>query len=131
MPRPLSVFSPHGLMLVHVGRNPDARVRDIAQALAMTERNVQILMRDLQSAGLVDVQRRGRRNRYRVRTRRRVGRGTGVPVRVADLLKLAATASGEGAGAAGPESAAPGTRQDRGAKVTGADRQMDWLAGNG
>lgn len=131
MPRPLSVFSPHGLVLVYIGRYPEARVRDIAAALSMTERNVQILMRDLEAAGLVEVHRHGRRNHYRVKTRRKVGKESGIPVLVADLLNLASPAIGEDGGKVMHAAGSPASRSAQEPETAGKSRQLDWLGGRG
>lgn len=84
---PVTMFSPHARLLAHIRARPDARMRDLAAALDMTERNVQNLLRDLQGAGLVEVQRRGRRNRYRLNTRRRVGQELGLSLSLGQLLR--------------------------------------------
>lgn len=157
MPRKsVAVFSPHAQVLFQVGRNPDIRMREIAQALEMTERNVQNLMRDLQDAGLVKVDRRGRRNRYRVQTRRRVGQELGISMVLGKFLKMTSgRARGEETAAAtAPEDAegaefgglsekpsaqpsadsAPTTRESEKSRRAGLEpesesrRQIDWLS---
>ena len=50
--------------------DPDARLRDVAQKVGITERAVQKIVRDLQNEGLLTVSRHGRRNRYRINTRK-------------------------------------------------------------
>ncbi len=82
------MFSPHVQLLVRVSRDPESRVRDLAQAMSMTERNIQNLMRDLERAGLVEIERHGRRNRYRIQTRRRLGRELGLSMPVHRLLQF-------------------------------------------
>jgi len=61
-----TLFSNHGHVLVVLSRDPDARLRDVAQTVGITERAVQKIVRDLQDGGLVSVTKRGRRNRYRL-----------------------------------------------------------------
>ena len=41
----------HGHVLVFVHRNPDARVRDIASAVGITERAAQTILSDLEDDG--------------------------------------------------------------------------------
>ncbi len=62
-----TLFSNHGHVLVVLSRDPDARLRDVAQIVGITERAVQKIVRDLQDGGLVGVTKHGRRNRYRLR----------------------------------------------------------------
>lgn len=61
-----TLFSNHGHVLVVLSRDPDARLRDVAQIVGITERAVQKIVRDLQDAGMVSVTKVGRRNRYRL-----------------------------------------------------------------
>jgi hypothetical protein len=56
----------HGRVLVEIARNPDARIRDISPAVGLTERTVQGIVADLESAGYLTRTRIGRRNRYTV-----------------------------------------------------------------
>lgn len=62
-----TLFSNHGHVLVVLSRDPDARLRDVAQIVGITERAVQKIVRDLQDGGLLSVSKHGRRNRYRLR----------------------------------------------------------------
>lgn len=59
-----TLLSNHGHVLVALARDPDARVRDVARAVGVTERTVQGILGDLVNAGYVDRVRRGRRNHY-------------------------------------------------------------------
>jgi DNA-binding transcriptional ArsR family regulator len=63
-------LSNHGHVLVCLAQNPDARLRDVAQAVGITERAVQKIVSDLEAAGVVERERDGRRNRYRLHTER-------------------------------------------------------------
>jgi Sugar-specific transcriptional regulator TrmB len=56
----------HAQVLLAVARDPDLRVREIADAAEITERYAYRVLRDLQQAGYVQRRRRGRCNRYRV-----------------------------------------------------------------
>lgn len=60
-------LSNHLLVLLCVARDPDVRVRDIARAVAITERATQAILRDLSDAGYLERTRIGRRSHYRVR----------------------------------------------------------------
>lgn len=52
--------------MVFIANHPEARLRDIASALEVTERTAFGLMVDLVEAGYVVKQREGRRNRYQL-----------------------------------------------------------------
>ncbi len=59
-------LSNHGHVLVCLARNPDMRLRDVAQAVGITERAVQKIIGDLESGGVLTREREGRRNRYQL-----------------------------------------------------------------
>lgn len=59
-------LSNHAHVLIYITQFPDARIRDIAQAVGVTERFAQRLLADLVAAGYVVAQREGRRNTYSV-----------------------------------------------------------------
>ena len=63
-------FSNHGHVLVCLAQDADARLRDVAQSVGITERAVQKIVADLEAAGVVARERRGRRNHYRLHTDR-------------------------------------------------------------
>ncbi len=56
----------HAHVLVWVSNHPQARVRDIAANVGITERAAQSILRDLEADGYVSKQRLGRRNSYTV-----------------------------------------------------------------
>ena len=59
-------LSNHGHVLVAVHESPDARLRDLAARIGISERAVQLILADLEEAGYVVKQRTGRRNHYTV-----------------------------------------------------------------
>lgn len=61
-----TIFSNHGHVLVCLARDSEARLRDVATSVGMTERAVQKIVRDLQACGMISVSKHGRRNRYRI-----------------------------------------------------------------
>lgn len=65
-----TLFSNHGHVLLYLAGEPDARLRDVAEAVGITERAVQKIVRDLQDGGAISVTKRGRRNRYRINGRK-------------------------------------------------------------
>lgn len=64
--REWTFLSNHGHLLVHLHRNPDSRVREIAEVVGITERSAQAILADLEEAGYVEITRIGRRNHYTV-----------------------------------------------------------------
>jgi DNA-binding MarR family transcriptional regulator len=66
-------LSNHGHVLVCIIRDPNVRVREIAQAVGVTERAVQRILRELEEAGVIVRTRQGRRTHYEV--------NEGVPLR--------------------------------------------------
>lgn len=65
-PRTWTFLSNHGHVLVAIKEDPDARVRDLAARVGISERAVQLIVADLERAGYVVKERTGRRNRYTV-----------------------------------------------------------------
>ncbi len=61
-----TLFSNHGHVLVCLTRDSEARLRDVAMDVGITERAVQKIVRDLQDGGMISVTKNGRRNRYRI-----------------------------------------------------------------
>jgi DNA-binding Lrp family transcriptional regulator len=59
-------LSNHGHVLVALARDPRARLRDLAQAVGITERAVLLILADLEAEGILERTREGRRNRYRL-----------------------------------------------------------------
>lgn len=62
-----TVLTTHTRALLYIARHPDARLRDIAANLDVTERTVTAIVKDLTEAGYVAKHREGRRNRYEIR----------------------------------------------------------------
>ena len=61
-----TLLTGHGHVLVEIARNPQARIRDIAVVVDLTERTVQAIVTDLEAAGYLTRTRTGRRTRYTV-----------------------------------------------------------------
>ena len=61
-----SFLTNHSRALVFIADNPDARLRDLASALDVTERTAYGIVADLTEAGYVVKERDGRRNRYHI-----------------------------------------------------------------
>jgi predicted transcriptional regulator len=59
-------LSNHGHILVFINGNPDAKVREIAHEVGVTERSALGILADLEDAGYISVKKIGRRNTYKV-----------------------------------------------------------------
>ena len=59
-------LSNHAHVLVCLALDPDARLRDVALSVGITERAVQKIVSDLEEAGVIIRERSGRRNSYRL-----------------------------------------------------------------
>ncbi|MGO8686290.1 MAG: helix-turn-helix transcriptional regulator [Candidatus Dormibacteria bacterium] len=64
--REWTLLSNHGHVLVCLARDPEMRMRDIAQSVGITERACYRIVGDLEQAGLVRRERVGRNNRYTI-----------------------------------------------------------------
>jgi predicted transcriptional regulator of viral defense system len=58
----------HAHVLLCVSENPNARLRDIAEMVGITERAAQRIVTELEDAGYLDRVREGRRNSYLLNT---------------------------------------------------------------
>jgi predicted ArsR family transcriptional regulator len=56
----------HAHVLFCIARDPEVRLRDVAALVGITERAVQRIVTDLETAGYLTVSKEGRRNRYQV-----------------------------------------------------------------
>lgn len=56
----------HARVLIALAQDPDARLRDVAERIGITERAVQLIVADLETAGYLTRTRVGRRNRYTI-----------------------------------------------------------------
>ncbi len=56
----------HAHVLLCVSRDPDARLRDVAEVVGITERATQRIVAELEAAGYLTRMRDGRRNRYEI-----------------------------------------------------------------
>jgi DNA-binding IclR family transcriptional regulator len=83
-----SFLTNHARALLYIAVGPDARLRDLAVALDVTERTAYGIVADLTEAGYVVKEKEGRRNRYEVQADLPL-RGSIVRERtIGDLLEL-------------------------------------------
>jgi predicted transcriptional regulator len=83
-----TLFSNHGHVLVCLSRDSDARLRDVAADVGITERAVQKIVRDLQQAGMVGVTKNGRRNSYRIHLKKPLRHDLEKSSTLKDLIKV-------------------------------------------
>ncbi|MFB3053624.1 MAG: MarR family transcriptional regulator [Dehalococcoidia bacterium] len=58
--------SSHGTVLFHIAANPQCTIRDIADAMCLTQRRVWGVIGDLRRARMLRVRKNGRRHHYTV-----------------------------------------------------------------
>jgi MarR family len=109
-------LSNHGHVLLAIADDPDARIRDVADRVGITERAAQLIIGDLVEAGYVTRIRIGRRNTYRIAVHRPFRHPAESGRLVDDLLAIfrrtpeamvATPPPRLGPGSAGPTSGAP------------------------
>jgi DNA-binding IclR family transcriptional regulator len=79
----------HAHVLLCLTAEPDARLREVADAVGITERAVQHIVADLAAAGVLVRTREGRRNRYTLNAEAPLRHPVEAHRRVADLMALA------------------------------------------
>ena len=109
-----TLLTGHGHVLVEVARDPDARIRDIASAVDLTERTVQAIVADLEAAGYLTRTRVGRRTRYTVNPDSPFRHSAQEGLRVGPVLdQLTEMAEADGPGPAAARSQQARAQQDR------------------
>lgn len=78
----------HARVLLVIARDPQARVRDIAAAIGITERAAQGIVTDLEDAGYLQRIRIGRRNNYSIDPRQHFRHPTEADVPVQVLIDM-------------------------------------------
>lgn len=78
----------HGHVLVCLARDPDVLLRDVAHQIGITERSVQLIVADLEAAGIITRSKNGRRNRYCLRGEETLRHRLEAGVTIGELLEL-------------------------------------------
>ena len=102
-----TLFSNHGHVLVCLARDPNARLRDVAADVGITERAVQKIVRDLQQGEVVNVSKQGRRNCYCIVETRHLRHDLEAHCTLADLMDLIVESSVQNEPAVLPRSIEP------------------------
>ena len=78
----------HSHVLISIARDPEARMRDIAQRVGITERAVQRIVEDLTEGGYLKVEKVGRCNTYAVVSKKLLRHSVEEHVQVGQLLEM-------------------------------------------
>jgi predicted transcriptional regulator len=85
---PWSFLTNHAQVLACIARDPGIRLRDIGDTVGITERAVHRIVDELEAAGYLSRERRGRRNHYTVRPHLPLPDPLARGQKVGDLLKI-------------------------------------------
>ena len=88
-----SLVTNHGHVLACVAADPNARLRDIAESVGITERTAVQIVNDLERAGYLTRTRVGRRNRYQIESKTKVRLPRLPAMTVGQLLALLLSAA--------------------------------------
>lgn len=78
----------HAHVLVCIARDPEVRLRDVAEQVGITERAAQMVVADLEEGGYLRRERVGRRNHYHLTGRTRLRHPLERHVSIRELLDL-------------------------------------------
>jgi DNA-binding Lrp family transcriptional regulator len=100
--RTWNFLTSHTQVLLALQRDPQARLRDVAETVGITERAAQRIVGDLVDAGYVERTRVGRRNSYTLNPHRHMRHPGQVEYEIGELLELLRDPDGhDGEGNAG------------------------------
>ena len=86
--RPIMLAADFGRALLLLASDGDARLRDVASALEITERSAYAIVADLSDAGYVVKEKDGRRNRYHIQAHLPLPDSLGRERTIGELLEL-------------------------------------------
>jgi DNA-binding IclR family transcriptional regulator len=86
--RPWYLMSTHGVVLLHIANNPGATLRQMSEAVDLTERRVSQIVQDLAAEGYLTIQRVGRRSVYTINETASMRHPTLQHVKLGDVLGL-------------------------------------------
>ncbi len=89
LPATWTFLTNHTHVLICLHRDPTIRLRDVAQAVGITERAVQRIVQELEEAGVITRERDGRRNTYQVDAQSLLRHPLEGHCSVGDLLRMA------------------------------------------
>ena len=94
-----SFLTNHARALLFIAHDPDARLRDVAAAIGVTERTAFGIVADLAEAGYVVKEKDGRRNRYHIQAHLPLKDGVAAERTIGEILDLLLDAKQGGGGA--------------------------------
>ena len=80
----------HARVLLHLARDPGARLRDIAASLGITERSAFGIVSDLTAVGYLSKRKDGRRNHYQIQVHQPLPEPTGREQTIGEVLAVLA-----------------------------------------
>lgn len=83
-----SFLTNHARVLLAIAGDPELRLREIADAVGISERRVHGIVTDLTNSAYLTKEREGRRNRYEVHTQRPLGEDLGGTSPLSVLMAL-------------------------------------------
>lgn len=81
-------LSNHGHVLIYISQHPEARVREIASSVGITERRALAILAEIEEADYITVKRIGRRNHYTVNSSGRFRHPLEANRSIKSLLKI-------------------------------------------
>ncbi len=88
----------HSHVLICLAGDPEMRIRDLADAVGITERAVQRILAELEQAGAITKVKEGRRNHYAVNTEFPLRHPVEAHCRVGDIFRMVEQPERRGAG---------------------------------
>lgn len=86
--RQWSLLTPHAHVLLCIANDPDTRVREIAEAVGISERGAHQIVADLVDAGFIRRARIGRRNHYAIEEKSTLKHGPVKHRRIGSIVAL-------------------------------------------
>ncbi len=88
MPSNWTFLTNHAHVLLALAADPDARLRDVAERVGITERAAQLIVKDLTIEGYVSKTKIGRRNTYAITPGRTFRHPAESGVQISALLRI-------------------------------------------
>jgi DNA-binding transcriptional regulator GbsR (MarR family) len=88
LPRPWYLISSHGVVLLHIAGNSSPTLREMSEALGLTERRISQIVQDLAEAEYLTVERVGRRSIYQINQAASMRHPTLQHVKLGDVIEL-------------------------------------------
>ena len=86
--KPWRFVTNHTQVLLAIARNPETRLREVADAVGITERAAQRIVADLTESGYINRTRVGRRNHYAINRENRMRHPAQTNHEIGELLDL-------------------------------------------